>query len=226
MGSRGRINPTWTFNIALLKANSARVMAHCERCTYSIEVDLAKVEREKGELFSFWNRRPRCPVRSDGGKRCEGRLTFSGQIGGAWPHMMREEGYGPYERAHEAWRADIAVRRDADRLWRYLRKRQLHRRKVRAAAAKLLLLPRDARLEAVQDMMSCPPDELAFHAEVRIEVLRRLAREAGVDLVEDFEAPASVIYGAGYEKAPPRREPGGAEVDREETPSARAALDD
>ena len=206
--SRAIIIPKWTLNVGELRAAGATVRGSCDRCSYDIEVDLAALEAKRGEMLSLWNRRPPCPIRKASGHRCEGRLRFSAQLAaGTWPwKMWLDEGASDpqADAAHAAWAADQEARRTRDRVWRFLRKRQLHRRRIRAEAARILLLPRDARREAADRLLNAPSHERSFWAEVRLEVLHRLDRAREVDLQDEVDVeprPGSIsIVGDGESK--------------------------
>ena len=105
---RVRVIPAWTETVGALIAEGALVRAHCDRCAKERVVDLRRVERAKGPLYSLWLRT--APCRTSG---CRGRVWFSAQRpdAGTWPTNMRNVMRHQVEPFHERWRASLT---DAD----------------------------------------------------------------------------------------------------------------
>lgn len=67
----------WNQNVGRMLGHAAigaEVWINCSRCGTRSPVDLAKLVRDRGPLFSLWNRQPPCPT-------CEGRRFFTGHHG-------------------------------------------------------------------------------------------------------------------------------------------------
>lgn len=101
MGSSNRRFNTvfaWTQTVQSLIDEPAKVTAHCGGCK-SRYVDLERVRREQGPLFSFWNRHPPCPV-------CRRRVFFYAQRANVWKSDMENGPPGEVAELHLAWRAE------------------------------------------------------------------------------------------------------------------------
>lgn len=109
MGSRSRervrVIPAWTETIAALIEEGALVRAHCERCDRERVVDLHRIQRAKGPLYSLWLRTAPCRT-----SQCRGRVWFSAQRpdAGIWPTNMRGVMRHQVEPFHARWRASLA----------------------------------------------------------------------------------------------------------------------
>ena len=110
MGFRGRervrIIPAWTETVGTLIEEGAIVRAHCSECGKERLVDLQRIQRAKGPLYSLWLRTAPCRTNP-----CRGRVWFSAMRpdAGIWPTNMRNVMRRQVEPFHERWRASLAV---------------------------------------------------------------------------------------------------------------------
>jgi hypothetical protein len=108
MGSRGRervrVIPAWTETIGSLIEEGAIVRAHCSECGKERLVDLQRIQRAKGPLYSLWLRTAPCRTNP-----CRGRVWFSAMRpdAGVWPTNMRNVMRHQVEPFHERWRASL-----------------------------------------------------------------------------------------------------------------------
>lgn len=71
-GGDPRTPPAWAATVGTMKASGAHVAASCGTCGYhKTPLDLDRLIRERGEGFSLWDRRPKCPQPG-----CTGRILF------------------------------------------------------------------------------------------------------------------------------------------------------
>ena len=173
-----RVIPNWTRTVGEMIAAGAVVTGACAKCEAHFPVDLEKVAKKHGELYSLWNRRPACPA------KCGGRLKFSAMLPGVctWIPPLHIEDHPDPQHFHAVWKADREAIRRHDAEWRFLRKRRGRRARIRQEAAKLMLYGEDALKEATIALQVAASDELALWAEIRLEVQKRLQALGRADL--------------------------------------------